>query len=1015
MLFLRRIFIACSLWLLFAGTCCAQVSFTFTDKNAKSCEDFATNVLNDPWDMSSSSDINNYFKDVDIQHFTNPRFTGGQFLGTTSDVASYFYLFSPEPGGAFSIGGRWGPRIGFDSTKYTRFSMKFSTDTSDPYGVRMIWDRGQNYANNRNIVFTGQNIYHTGNNVISVDLTSNSLSTTTKWVDAPVTGLAIIPTTLSGTNVAVDWIRLEDPTTCSGGGFTPQSLSYTAAASGNDNLMSLYLVEDGVTNPLVSGYARKLSSSATPANGSASITDSLGIFPGKYRTIAILDSDFATLELDNPWDFNDITDLFDVNNSLPGLSSTSFSNGVLSGTSTSGKVLLKAGTGFDRSKYKFITIKGTFTSAPGIVGPGGYQASTSAGGGYYTIDLSGVPSWSGTESNYLQVVIPNGNFSIDFVSLRKSGFDTGFNRSAATLLSDVTYKKIGAPSSATVTINTPPSFDIKTPNERGGEALRAWNMNDGDFNVYSNLASGTDPSFPNEKLVSYLPDVRAIDGVRGDFFKGTNIDGNDDPDNYSTFPFASFNKFTFDSAEYKNLCFRLLIDRDFSLGTGSVGRVIWLADGPFYISEDLPLITDNWSGSRWYNYCVDMTELYTDGTTQNNWSGTIKAFRIDAHEFTPQTTYYFDWIKLRKDFRAPGVFSVSYEASDVDNDPITLTFYASATKNTLGTAIPGASFVVPNSSRVYNLDTTGLANGTYYINATASDGVNNPVVRYGQGRVVVDNAGSQGTAPVLSLEAPVVAATYCDSLQVKGYSLQTDRLEDVSSVEVLIDGVWLTNIYPDIYSANAKTAYPTSDSSNSGFNQLIDISSVAPGSHTATIIAHSTKGLSTTLTRSFINGSSGCTTPITDPGPSGAPVVVNVSTTPTPKPTATPAPNQLKVSSARHSRTGIVTVSLSSVPSSYKNCKATLYVKSDASAGYNKLSSGSIGATEVSKKQIRFKTSGATVSSTGPSSVLISNTVTCGSKTTAQSAGKLMKVSRGKTGAKTYASFVKALAKLKKY
>ena len=55
------------------------------------------------------------------------------------------------------------------------------------------------------------------------------------------------------------------------------------------------------------------------------------------------------------------------------------------------------------------------------------------------------------------------------------------------------------------------------------------------------------------------------------------------------------------------------------------------------------------------------------------------------------------------------------------------------------------------------------------------------------------------------------------------------------------------------------------------------------------------------------------------------------------------------------------------------------------------------------------------MSSTGPSSVLISNTVTCGSKTTAQSAGKLMKVSRGKTGAKTYASFVKALAKLKKY
>jgi hypothetical protein len=991
----------------------AQVSFTFADKNVKSCDDFATKILNDPWDMSSSSDINNYFFGIDIQNFSNPQFLNGSFTGTTSSVASFFYLFSPAIAGAYSVGGRWGQNIGFDSTKYTRFSIKYSADKSDEVGLRMVWDRSKNYAVDRNVVLTGVNKFQTGNRTYSIDLPSLGDSTfqddstnRTLWNANPVTGLALIPVTKSGAEVNIDWIRLEDPTTCTGLG---QSLSYNAAASGNDNLMNIYLVPSGVTNPMTSGYARKFTTATTPSNSSVNLSDTIGVPPGTYKTVALLDGDYATLERDNPWDFNDSSDVYPVGigNNL------TYSSGVASGTSdgtgANGILFLHVDSGINLSTYKVVTIKGTFTSAPSVIGPTGiYHTLVDSGGGYYAVDLSAQGTWTGTSGNF-RIYIPSGPFTFDFVSARKSGNDVGFNRSASAVSA-----KMSTPSSANVIVNSPPSIDIKTPNEQGGEAIRPWNMNDGDLNIFANLLSGNDPTYPSEKAVSYLPDVRAVDGLRGDFFKGTSLNGSDDPINYSTFPFAGFNKFSFESSEYKNLCFRMLIDREFSLGTGSVGRVIYLADGTFHISEDLPLIYDGWSGSRWYNYCMDMTDLHTDGTTSSNWSGTIQALRIDPHEFNVQTPYYFDSIKLRKDYRAPGVFSVAYEASDADNDPIALTFYASTMKGSLGDPISGASFTVGSGSRVYNLDTTSLANGTYYINVQASDGVSNTVTRYGTGRVVVENGGSQGSAPFLSVEAPVQNETYCDSLQLKGYALQTDRFENVSTVEVIVDGNWLTNIYPDLFSLNAKTAYPSADSSNTGFNQLVDISALANGSHTASIIAHSTKGPSFTVTKNFTKAGTGCATPLTDPNPSGAPVVVNFDTTPTPRPTATPLPNPVTVSAATHSRSGTTTVVLKSIPSNFLKCKVNLFARETANSTPIRLMSTTIAAKEVSKKQMKLTAKKILVSSKGPRSLLLTNTVTCGSRTRQESRARTLRFSRSKSGSKTFAQITKALGKLKK-
>jgi hypothetical protein len=994
----------------------AQVNFTFTDKNLKSCDDFATQVLNDPWDMSNSGDINKYFKDVDIQNFTTPQFTGGQFQGTTASAASYFYLFSPAPAGAYAVGGRWGQTIGFNSSKFTQFSIKYSATKPDEEGLRMIWDRALNYASNRNIVRTRLNKFQTGPRTYSIDLTSfdgsdfqGDSSNTAHWEAEAVTGLAIIPTTKIGSAIGIDWIRLEDPTSCTipGPTGTGEPLSYTAVPVGNDNLMNVYLVPEGVTNPVQSGYVKKIVSKQPAADGSVSITDTVGLPPGTYKAVALLDGDFATIERDNPWDFNDDADVA----SSFSISNLNYASGVLSGTSSGGIFNLQVDSGINLSTYKFVTIKGSFSSAPSVIGPSPsntyHQLTRHESSEYYSLDLTGTPSWSGTSGNF-RIYIPSGSFTIDFVSARKNGTDINFNRSAASVAA-----KMSTPSGSVVVINAPPSIDIKTPNEQGGEALRPWNMNSGDFNVFANLLEANDSNYPAESTVSYLPDVRALDGVRGDFFKGTSKNGSDDPINYSTAPFGSFNKFSFSSSEYRNLCFRLLIDRDFSLGTGSVGRAIYEANGIYYTSEDIPLIYDGWSGSRWYNYCMEMSAVPTDGSATSNWNGTISAFRIDPHEFNVQTSYYFDWIKLRKDYLAPGVLSVAYDTSDADNDPITLTFYASTTKNTLGTAIPGASFVVGTGSRVYQLNTTNLTNGSYYINVQASDGVNNTVTRYGTGRVTVSNSASQGSAPVLSLEAPVVNATYCDALQLKGYALQTDRFENVAAVEVSIDGTWLTNIYPNLYSGLARATYPTADASNSGFNELVDISSISNGSHTATITAHSTRGLTTTLSRTFTKSNTGCTTPLTDPNPSGTPIAVSLNPTTTPRPTATPIPNPVKVAAAVHSKAGAATIILKPIPGNYRNCSLNLYIRRTAGSARSKVVSAKIDVPQVVRKEMKLTLKGMTVSSKGPQSIILSNNVTCGSRTNTESPVRTLKLSRGARGLTTYGQIISAMKRLK--
>src|SRR5690606_19829882 len=139
--------------------------------------------------------------------------------------------------GSYPVGGRWGQNFTLDTSKYSRLAIRMYTDKVDPFGIRFIWDRSCNYAASRTVtepqtIKTGWHTYTFDFNSIALD----AATVQTPWSSGSITGLAVLPTTQSGANIQVEYIRLEDPNSC--GSYTA---SYTATAAGNNGYYNLYL------------------------------------------------------------------------------------------------------------------------------------------------------------------------------------------------------------------------------------------------------------------------------------------------------------------------------------------------------------------------------------------------------------------------------------------------------------------------------------------------------------------------------------------------------------------------------------------------------------------------------------------------------------------------------------------------------------------------------------------------------------------------------------------------------
>ena len=471
-----------------------------------------------------------------------------------------------------------------------------------------------------------------------------------------------------------------------------------------------------------------------------------------------------------------------------------------------------------------------------------------------------------------------------------------------------------------VQVNEPPNLTLYTPNHEGADAVRPWNMNSGDFVLNSNMNEGNDAAYSGEKLTQYLPDSRWVSGERGDMFKGTNSAGIPDPANFLAFTGSS--NLLIDASQYRNLCFKLLVDRSFSLANGSVARIFWRNPGGAYkISEDIVLITNGWSDSKWFEYCTDLSKLYLDGTLSTGWSGNVDLLRLDPHEFSSATTYYFDRVKLRKDFQADGQFLISFELADSDDAASAALYYTTNPIASGGQPIGN----INEGQRSLAWNTSALPQGTYYVYGVANDGLNT-TSRLATGKVIVSHAaGLSGQPPILSLETPLNGSTACGQLQAKGYALHPDRREKIAVVEVYIDGGLVGATQPHSFSPRGRADYPQLDSSDSGFNAFFDVSALTLGSHTVEIRALANTGESTSSgLLSFTRQNANCPAAISDPEP-GQPIPPSEGT-PTPGSQA----SRPKIKQAKLSKSGVLTLKVAKAIQKSSSCNLAIKLGLDA-------------------------------------------------------------------------------------
>lgn len=874
------------------------------------CNDFATHELNNPWDMNDSADVVTLIPKVDYDGFSALSFSGGVFSAVAADTHPFFHLLSAPIPSSQPASGQRGYDHPIDPTTYDTVTMRiYSGSESGGQELRVLWNHGWGYAPNYTISKAAQFELKPGWNTYTIPLKEVVLQgdegTPRAWDAAPVTGFRVGFVTQVGTAIKVDWVLLYGSAGC---GSTNVTLD--APTAPQQGFYNLYLDDDA--DPF-NGYVRALAT-ASPSRGAAQVPlRATALYPGSYLVHGFASTDYATLYRHNPWDMSEWRDVL----AAGGVSSGRFEDGRFKGT-VNGSALVYLdipAAGIPAANFSKLSFKLTQSAATNIYlyWNGGMRALVPAqadpdGDGVYQIDLARGAGWSGTITQFM--ISPadrNGvAFELDFVVLSGDTFYTSMPMptvvSAAGLLK----------------VNAAPLGAVVQPDAVGGEAIYGWNMS----------STADVPLVENLSKAEILPHNIVASEV-GDFFSGVNINGDDDPINWSRF--FTLNPAGIDTRVYHNLTYRLLVEGDVDLVLGSVARVYWSSNqlASYGQSQDIVVY------GGWNSYTVDLKNiLLEDGS--DTWSGTVDSFRVDSHEFTAARPYHFDYIHLRADDRANKSFLISFTLSDVDDGAAALVVSVGYTatsscndQTVLAQYTAGADALAQGA---YLWDTSALPEGRYRACLSLSDGLNS-VQRRSTGVVEVTRGWGDDAAPVVAAVAPADGVRFDELVQVKGYALDAVQLAEL---RVLIDGALATVLYPQRFDPLAQQSYPEwADSSSAGFNATLDTSGLAPGAHTIELRARDTAGNTTVLTRSTVKEPGVAPTIVPDAAPDG--VARGVGGT-------KPALRTPTIARIRSTVNGGLSVALSNLTAS---CTSTLYASSSPTASAVVVASRQVAAVQA--------------------------------------------------------------------
>jgi hypothetical protein len=310
-----------------------------------------------------------------------------------------------------------------------------------------------------------------------------------------------------------------------------------------------------------------------------------------------------------------------------------------------------------------------------------------------------------------------------------------------------------------LTIRKAPTFTFAQPSFFSGPDYAAevrgnrWGMSEpGDIQQMFNIVS---PAF--------------LGGV----FQGLNPNGNPDPAYLLHVP-APIN-----TARYKYATFKILTAGAQDIALGSVHRLVWWTQG---VTIDRVVTRDMILYENFHTYSLDLTKVILQpfpSTIGPAWAGAPTAFRMDPHEFTAQRQFFVDHVLLTGDDRVNGgaMFPIRYTAVGTG---LTINFFRDPDRNpnngnhVLLTMAGGGCPPDPTAPEL-NLfsgttcqlwNTTGVPNGTYFIRADVSDGVNQLTAWYSDTPVIVETP-----PPQMALEAPGTGASLTQPFAIGGWAI----------------------------------------------------------------------------------------------------------------------------------------------------------------------------------------------------------------------------------------------------
>jgi len=361
--------------------------------------DFATNAFSDPWDFSNRQDV--ALDPAQIDGFTNFNVASGFAGGTLTNASAngsaqgsnFFTLQRPYEG--IINPGRNGQRFPIDPTIYSKLAFKMTTSGAGASNEfpRVFWFHntlGSPAGDGAGWRFTDPNVpAPTGNNIFVVNLAQgnqNGLNQGVAWSSGLVTGFAFYPKSSADTSfydVQFDWVRITTPDG------HPASSTIPITWSGTSTNVTIRVVDAAGTSFNV----------ATGVNGN-SFNFNCGILPpGTYTlfvgtasrtfvinappTIVVTDpdetggEDFATVVLNNGWDFNDTADFrFDGGATIVDhLLSRGVSGGQFHGTSD-GQTVGQAGPVNVGDPQLYLLSNGNANNTTDIINTGRYHRLT---------------------------------------------------------------------------------------------------------------------------------------------------------------------------------------------------------------------------------------------------------------------------------------------------------------------------------------------------------------------------------------------------------------------------------------------------------------------------------------------------------------------------------------------------------------------------------------------------------------------------------------------------------------